>query len=276
MQTATRELTRCQARLRRSPGAALLVLFLLLGGAGCRAVPTTPRVIYLEGSGWFTSASSVRSGLRSAGYPGAFETFTWTTFLGAGADHLVGARSPARARRLAQRIEEIRRHNPGGRIDLIALSAGTSVVIGALERLPDGVAVDNVVLLSSSLSARRNLCPALRHVRRRLYATCSEQDVILRNLPVTADGQTAPAAGCRGFVLPDGLPLRDERLYARVVNLPWRPAYLAYGWNGGHVRVTTADFIRSVIAPRLLAEEPFPLDRPMVPGRAPGGHHRGG
>ncbi|MHC4235300.1 MAG: hypothetical protein ACYSUQ_09315 [Planctomycetota bacterium] len=235
-----------------------------MAAAGCGSGLSTPRVVYLEGAGWAGSAGSVRSGLRAARYNGAFETFTWTSVLGAPADHLLAARSRIKAKRLARRIEKIRRHNPEGKIYVMGLSAGTALIVKALEELPDGVEVDHVVLFSSSMSARYNLVEALEHVRGRLYATCSGEDMILASLAVNADGMTGQAAGQNGFVLPEGLSSKHKRSYAKVVNLPWRAAYAGFGWNGGHVRATTARFVRGVIAPRILPERPFPLDRPMV------------
>ncbi len=248
----------------------MLLLAVALGCwlAGCRVTNTTPRVIYLEGSSWFGTAGKVKAGLRAGGYRGAFETFTWTSFLGWGADHLVASRSPAKARKLARRIEELRRRNPEGRIHLIGLSAGTSLLVRALERLPDDVLVDHVVLFSCSRSADGDLTAALEHVKGRLYATCSRRDAILGTMAVTADGRMTAPAGRRGFVLPDDLTDQAASQYAKVVNLPWKAAYLRYGWNGGHLRVTEPRFVRSVIAPRILSAEPFPLDRPLSPGEA--------
>ena len=250
--------------------SALSCRFLCLGtlavlaGSGCGSGLSTPRIIYLDGSFWFSSAGSVKSGLRAAGYDGAFETFTWSTFLGWGADHLVAARSKLRAKVLASRIKTLRRHNPKGEIHLMGLSAGTGLVVKALKELPEGVEVDHVVLFSSSLSARHNLVEALEHVRGRLYATCSGGDMVLASLAVNADGGVGRAAGQRGFVLPEGLSEDEKRQYAKVVNVPWRAGHAGFGWNGGHVRVTRSHFVRSVIAPRILSDAAFPLDRPMV------------
>ena len=66
------------------------------------------------------------------------------------------------------------------------------------------------------------------------------------------------------FVLPEGLSEDEKRQYAKVVNVPWRAGHAGFGWNGGHVRVTRSHFVRSVIAPRILSDAAFPLDRPMV------------
>ncbi|MCH7813931.1 MAG: hypothetical protein IID40_07915 [Planctomycetes bacterium] len=251
---------------RRRAGLVVPVLASCLGLvlAGCNHGISTPRVVYLDGAGWFGSSRAVSSGLRTAGYRGAFETFTWTTFLGAPADHFVAARSAIPAARLARRLTTLRRANPKGKIYLIGLSAGTAVVVKGLEALPDGIEVDQVVLLSSSVSARHDLADALKHVRGRLYATCSLGDLILAAMGVSSDGKVGRAGGRAGFVLPKRHTPAIREQYAKMVNLPWRPGYVAFGWNGGHVRVTRAEFIQRVIAPRILSDQPYPLDRPLV------------
>jgi len=76
-------------------------------------------------------------------------------------------------------------------------------------------------------------------------------------------------AGQVGFELPSDLTGEKQRLYHKVINLPWRPGYVAYGWDGGHTSVTASEFIRVVIAPRILDDEPHPLDRLMVAGEEP-------
>jgi hypothetical protein len=87
--------------------------------------------------------------------------------------------------------------------------------------------------------------------------------VILAALPVNADGGSGPPAGRTGFRLPRGLAATQRAAYAKVVNIPWKPSYVAFGWNGGHVPSTSSEFVRSVIAPRMFSAEPFPLDRPL-------------
>jgi pimeloyl-ACP methyl ester carboxylesterase len=240
------------------------VILLVAGVAGCSTSTSTPRVIYLDGAGWLTSAGSVKAGLKDAGYEGAFETFTWTSFLGAPADHLLTTRSNAPAKRLANRITQIRKDNPEGAIHVMGLSAGTEVVLAGLEELPADVKVDHVVLFSSSASARRSLSQVLPKVRGRLYATCSRHDKLLASLAVNADGTAGRSAGQRGFRLARGLSQGERALYNKVVNLRWRPEYAGFGWNGGHLRATSRRFVAAVIAPRIMSREPFPLDRPMV------------
>ncbi|HRX85717.1 MAG TPA: hypothetical protein P5572_11930, partial [Phycisphaerae bacterium] len=145
-----------------------------------------------------------------------------------------------------------RRRHPQGYLGVMGLSAGTAVVVSALELLPNDVQVDYVVLFEPSISATRNLAPAMRHVRGKLYATCSANDGILGTLLATADGGPLPPAGKIGFRVPLGLPAGQRPPYARVVNLPWRSKYRRMGWNGGHVSSTTSKFVELVIAPRML------------------------
>lgn len=251
-------------RLGKRPPAALWgLLFLALGLTGCAPPPRTPVVFFLDGAGNFGYAGRVRWGLRQGGYSGRFEPFVWSSFLGPAVDHLVVARAGGRADGLARRIEAIRQTGDDGPIHLLGLSAGTAVLVTALGRLEDGVMVDNVVLLSASMSARRDLIRALPHVRGHVYATVSRRDRLLSLMTLNADGGTGPPAGREGIQLPDDVAPSERRLYCKVVNLPWKPAYAAWGWDGGHTSVTAPNFIEHVIAPRLRRDGGLPLDRPV-------------
>ena len=233
-----------------------------LPAAGCGAQHATPIVIFLDGAGHFGYAGKVKRGLRQGGYEGRFEEFGWSSFL-APVDHLLIARAGGRAAALARKIERIRESDPEGPIHLIGLSAGTAVLAAALEQLNDGVMVDNVVLLSSSISARRDLRRVLGHVRGHLYVTVSLRDRMLAVMSVNADGGPGPPAGRTGVLTPRALDRSDRTPYRKVVNLPWRPAYAGFGWNGGHTGVTSPKFIEAVLLPRLRSNELFPLDRPL-------------
>jgi pimeloyl-ACP methyl ester carboxylesterase len=176
---------------------------------------------------------------------------------------------------LADKIADARREFAKGKIYLMGLSAGTALILSALEELPRDVSVDGVVLFSPSVSGNRDLVRALRHINGRLYATCSPHDGILAALTVNADGGPGPPAGLQGFSLPRTLSRDDMDQYRKVVNIPWQPSYVGFGWHGGHVQVTTSRFVQHVIAPRILSDEPYPLDRPVI-GLPPAGKDRGG
>lgn len=238
-------------------------LLATLLAAGCGAPKTGPVLVYLDGAGWYSGSGPVETGLKRAGYPGRVYRFDWTANLGPAHDHLVTARDKGVAKSLARYLQSVREADPTGQIDLMGLSAGTGVILGALEELPREIQVDNVVLLSPSVSADHDLSRAMRRVRRNLYATCSPRDALLGSLTVNADGVSGPPAGLRGFRISTRRSAETHRLYERVVNLPWTAAYTAHGWSGSHTGVTSADFIAVVIAPRLLAEDWFPLDRPV-------------
>lgn len=255
-----------QADIRRASFHGLVVLGLAvacLATAGCGAKPQTPIVIFLDGAGHFGYAGAVQRGLRQGGFEGKFESFVWTSLLGPGIDHLLVARAGGRARALARKIEHLRESDQDGTIQLIGLSAGTAVLVAALEHLDEGVMVDNVVLLSSSISARHELTRALHHVRGHLYVTASLRDGMLAVMPINADGGVGPPAGRTGVQMPRVLANADRASYRKVVNLPWRPAYAGYGWNGGHTSVTSSKFIETVLVPRLRSNNLFPLDRPV-------------
>jgi pimeloyl-ACP methyl ester carboxylesterase len=251
----------------------MLVVFAAALLGGCAEPKKCPAVFYCDGAGWYSSGGSVAEGLRAAGFRGTFCTFGWSAMLGPAHDHFVNASSKGIARGLTRKIENLRRLDSVGQIDVMGLSAGTSVVLLALEQLPAGVEVDNVVLFSPSVSAEHNLTKAMQHVRRNLYATYSPHDAILATLAVNADGVSGPPAGTVGFRLPKQAGGGIDTVYQRVINLPWEPAYLAYDWSGGHTSVTNRRMVASVIAPRVLTREPFPLDRSVldrVAARQPG------
>jgi hypothetical protein len=113
------------------------------------------------------------------------------------------------------------------------------------------------------MSGEHDLSTAMEHVRGCLYATSSPHDGIIGALRINADGQPGPPAGLHGLRVPSRVKRYD--LYARVVNLSWRPAYADLGWSGGHIGATGKQFVQKVIAPRILSHGPQPLDRPIAP-----------
>ena len=235
----------------------------VLGCAGGRANGPGPVVIFLDGSGWAGSASRVEAGLREAGFRGHVERFSWTAALGPGADHFLVAHKKVKAEKLAERIAERRAQFPKDELHLMGLSAGAAVIVFALEDLPPGVHVDNVVLFGPSISGDYDLSDAMQHVRGFLYATSSPHDGILAGVRLNADGETGQPAGLYGLRIPSSVKRFES--YVRIVNLPWRPPYANLGWNGSHTGATNKRFVREVIAPRVLSNGPQPLNRPLAP-----------
>lgn len=222
------------------------------------------RVYYLDGAGGpgllGDLSKRVEKGLVSAGYRGSFCSYRWHTGLGVAVDQAVSVGYKRhKAAALAQSIRRYRSQHPHQPVNLIGLSAGTAVTIFALEALPDSFAVDNVVLLGSSLSSDYDIAGALRHVRNRMYVVTSDRDAVLKFLvPLsgTADRKYCGlcSAGLRGFRLPeeaDGTA-RGRALYRKLETIPWRPQFREAGNRGGHTGGVEPRFVHDYIAPLLL------------------------
>lgn len=249
--------------------AGLAALALLM--TGCQQDYNGNGIMYgCDGSGagviirWGPSA---RKGMTDAGFKGIMQPYRWQTGAGFAVDHMSSPEyKRSAAKGLADKIAAHHRKYPGDPIYLGGLSAGCAVVLYALEELPDDVAVDQVVLLSPSVSADFDLAPALRRVRGRIYAFTSDRDAVLKDLAAnfgTADGKRVGTdiSGIRGFHGPYG---------GKVQNIPWRPEFAKYGHNGGHTDVVASAFVQKFVAPlvvpaRAAAEmKPPPMRRPST------------
>jgi hypothetical protein len=198
----------------------------------------------------------VRQGLRNAGYDGAGEMFGWETGLGVLADQTASNEyKRGKAAELAKKMVTYHEKYPDAPMYLMGLSAGTAVAVFTLEALPADVKVENVFLLSGSLSATYDLTKALRHVRGKMYVTTSQRDVVLGGLvPMSGtadrDSGTTATIGVRGPRLPRGGSAETREFYAsRLSVVPWRPEFARYGNMGGHTDTVAAAFIERFVCP---------------------------
>jgi len=246
---------------------------LALGCSGCatvqRAATPTERddvVFYCDGAGgggpltpW---GMNVQRGLQQDGYEGDFRCFRWQTGLGILADHQTSvAYKRGKARELVEHMKRHWRRFPGGSVHLIGLSAGSAVVVHALEELPSAYQVDTVILLGSSLSADYDLRPALRRIRGEMYVFSSKRDPILRlfvPLTGTADRRRAGArvAGRYGFFMPADADDETEALYSKIVHIEWDDERAAAGDPGTHTGATNPRFVQQYIAPLINRDGP--------------------
>jgi hypothetical protein len=238
--------------------AGIIVFSIFL--TGCQPTYNGNGIMYgCDGSGagvivrWGPSA---RKGMTDAGFKGIMEPYRWQTGAGFAVDHMSSPEyKRGAAKGLAEKITDHRRKYPDDPIYLGGLSAGCAVVLYALEELPADVSVDQVILLSSSVSADFDLTPSLRHVRGRIYAFTSDRDAVLRDLAAnfgTADGKKVGTdiAGIRGFHEPGRAAVRSETAYGgKVQNIAWRQEFAKYGHNGGHTEVVASAFVERFIAP---------------------------
>lgn len=216
---------------------------------------------YLGGAGPIGNVGSldVPNGLQEAGYDARVEVFPWQGLTHAG-DQINVSRNREKGAELASQIRSYRRAYPNNKINIIALSAGTGVATWALEYLPEGVQVDQLVFLGCSLSSRYDLTRALRRIQGNLYVIYSPNDPILSKVVwYTGTVDRAPAeegvAGLRGFRLPPVPGPDTEREYSKVHNVPWRIDFSDAGFDGGHIDCTSREFVREYIAPVIMGND---------------------
>jgi pimeloyl-ACP methyl ester carboxylesterase len=247
--------------MSRARGGRFLVyagLFAVIALTGCAPrVAFGPKaergvVFYCPGAGNYDCGDvRLREGLVAAGYDGEVQPFYWTIAplgpLGVPIDQIIKLHPRLRSARLADEIERYVDRYPGRPVNVVGLSAGTGVALWAVQHLRPGYQVDNVVLLSSSVSSAFDVTTVLPKVRGCIYNYHSAHDAILAlpmRLTGTIDGDFGhDAAGLVGLV---GAPPD------RVVNIAWRRDFRKLGYFGGHVDSTSAPFVRAEIAPRLL------------------------
>ena len=153
--------------------------------------------------------------------------------------------------RLAEQLVAWRASCPKAHIHLLSHSAGATTILTAAAEAPPGT-VDNIVLLSPSISCDYDLRPALRNINGYIDAFVSEEDRWALGLGIvlvgTADRRLAPAAGRVGFrpivETPDDTPL-----YAKLRVHPWDPVVAWTGNTGGHSGTYRVGYLRAYVVP---------------------------
>jgi len=230
---------------------------------------------YLDGAGNYGfGKESVPLGLADGGYQGHVEHYIWTTYLGPVVDQIYLQHNRREGANLARRIEEHLLRYPNGEVNLVALSAGTGVAVFAMEALRPGLEVDNVVLLSSSLSSDYDLTRALGHVRGGMWFFWSPNDPILQGVvpivgTVDRSPEDSPPAGTWGAHLPRGASDKTRALYQKKLhNQQWTPDSESGPLKLRHAGSIDRGVIRNLVAPILVARarpETQPV-RPPKPG----------
>lgn len=251
---------------KRGGWLGAVTVLVLLTGCGPSFGPNAANGItfYCPGAGNVDFGDTgIRQGLEAAGYKGQVASILWTVSFNPAIDQALRVNARIGARRLASHIRAYIDEYPGRPVNVVGLSAGSGVALWALEDLPRGYKVDNVVLLASSLYHRYDIRDALEHIEGRIYNYYSSRDLILAG-PMkvfgTIDGRPfVDGAGAVGLHPPTG---QD-----RVVNISWRPEFTRYGHTGAHTTATSPAFVRRYIASHITenARDPLASQRTAPP-----------
>jgi len=217
------------------------------------APPPRPYLLHLPGIGGKLAVDRMLTqGLVQGGFDGDVEIYDWTA-KDPGLNALFARqRNEREAARVAEMITTRYRADPRTRIYLTGHSGGTGVAVWALERLPDDVKIESLLMLAPALSPKYDLSRALRHVRGRAYVLYSAYDPVLgfgtRTLG-TIDGVKTDAAGRVGFTKPQDAA--DAAQYAKLVQFSYDPGWMRLGNIGDHVGPMMRPFAREILSPLL-------------------------
>jgi len=208
-------------------------------------------VLFIEPLRWLGvrwGRCEAAAGLRRAGFGGEFLFWgwdpTWRAML-----VLPTIAAPGfldrQARRLADRLVELRQTYPDRPIHLMGYSCGSFVAVRAMELLPREVQVDSLVLLGAAFSPWRDLNPAAGRVRGPVIVSSSVLDMVvgLGTLLVgTADRVHTPSMGTLGYHGP---------ACDKIISFRWRPAWIRWRHWGSHFTAPAELFIAKRIAPAM-------------------------
>lgn len=197
------------------------------------------------------------AGLHDGGYAGKLEIYDWTAGDPGIAALLARQRNEREADKVAARLKKLLTDDPDLKIRLVGHSGGAGIAAWALERLPEGMQIETLVLIAPALSQRYDLSKALARVRGKAYAFTSENDAIVLGAGTrvlgTIDGVKEEASGLRGFTKPEGA---DDEQYAKLVPMPYTAEWMDFGNIGDHIGPMGRTFAREVISPIVQGHEP--------------------
>lgn len=212
-------------------------------------------VVCLSGAGGMMGETgNVRQGLIDGGVECAIEVFDWSTGVVL-IDQVALETNKRKAEALARRIEKYQQEHLGRPVHLVGVSAGTGLVVWALEDLAPGHGVDSAFLIAPSLWHKYDLSTAMQELEGRLYNFYSPGDAVLALLvPVfgTVDRINGVSGGLHGFSPPDKADERTMAVYeSKLEQIRWESKDAVYGHIGGHLGATRPAYVSARIAPLL-------------------------
>ena len=210
-------------------------------------------VVCLGGAGGMASeVDRIRKGLYKGGVEYALEDFHWSRrdVLN---DQMDLQENRRRASQLARRIEAYHRDYPDRPVYLIGASAGTGIIVWALEDLQPGHFVQGAFLIASSLDSRYDLTGAFERITGQMYIFYCLTDPMMSlgtTLVGTMDRRHALGGGLNGFSPPDNADQYTKELYkSTLTQRGWQPTDIFQGHIGGHLGASNPAFVRKHIAP---------------------------
>jgi pimeloyl-ACP methyl ester carboxylesterase len=226
----------------------------------CPPTPVRGVVFVANGAGGFRATSEAfRQALGEKGVPLAVETVAWSHGYGRVlADQIDQRHAQAEGHCLAVRVAAYRQSHPTDEIYLVGHSAGSAVVLAAAESLPHDT-VDQMILLSPSVSAEYDVRQALRTCRKGVDVFFSTRDVAFLGVAVglvgTTDRHWSAPAGRVGFHPQPAAP-EDMVLVAKLRQHPWHPCLAWSGNHGGHRGSYHVGYLKAYVLPLLTDGSP--------------------
>ena len=251
---------------RRASQTLVLILTATLALSGCwtlrprnpttiSAAPATGVVFVADGAGNFQVASrTLRDLIERERLPIHVVAFEWSHGYGRIlADQLGYRYALAQGKRLAVEIEAYARDHPHMPIYLVGHSAGSTVILSALEHAPPGL-VERAFLLSPSVSNQYDIRPAVNAVNRGMHVYYSRHDYWYLGLATHVLGTSDrrfihPASGRVGFKV--HTDHGDFALQAKLFQRPWQHIDAQTGNFGGHYGNYAPSFLKRHLLPLL-------------------------
>ena len=251
------------------PTVAKVCLLPLLTGCGPAVRIESPErlaqgyVIVLPGvEGRSFLNADVAHGLEDGRVPYAIEVYDWT----AGSVFLfpVNLRGLERNRheagKIAARIIAYQDAHPNRPVHILGHSGGGGLAVLTLEALPRGREITSAILLAPALAPDYDLCRALRRTQLGIWNFFSPYDVGFLAAGTwimgTIDGKHTPAAGQKGFVLPEGLDRQRRQLYLNLHQTAYEPRMAQSGNTGTHTGWANRRFVAEWLASLINSQRP--------------------
>ncbi|MCY2931647.1 MAG: alpha/beta hydrolase [Planctomycetota bacterium] len=202
----------------------------------------------IEGTSAFNAM--VAEGLAAGNIKYAIEIYDWTAHWNPVLNLQDEVANRRKASELAGRIAAYQDAYPGRPVFLVGQSGGGAIAVWTAEAMPEGHAVEGVVLLAAALSPGYRLDKALGHSRRGIVSFYSAGDWVLLSVGTrvftTMDGQHSESAGRDGFASP------PTEAYQKLYQIGWDSSMVSAGHIGLHLTSGAGEFVQYYVAPLIL------------------------